>query len=319
MIELRNVTKTYALNKKTECTAINDVSLVLPDKGLVFIIGKSGSGKSTLLKTIMGITAPDSGNVVIGDTVKIGYFSQESEELDDSIRVIDFIRETADFIDTVEGKVSASKMLEYFLFTPDMQWTYIGKLSGGEKQRLKLLNVLMGAPNILILDEPTNDLDIVTLSVLENYLETFKGAVICVSHDRYFLDKTVDRIFAFEGNGVIKRYEGNYSDYAEKHSEEEKQAITETVKPVNTRPEKQQKLKMTFAETKEFETIDADLEKAEMLIEELDEKIASAGSDYVLLQQLTADKDAAEAEYERLTERWVYLTELDEKIKNAKH
>ena len=313
-IEIENISKAYGNNK-----LISDFSYILHRDDRVGIIGPNGCGKSTLLKTIMGITAPDSGNVVIGDTVKIGYFSQESEELDDSIRVIDFIRETADFIDTVEGKVSASKMLEYFLFTPDMQWTYIGKLSGGEKQRLKLLNVLMGAPNILILDEPTNDLDIVTLSVLENYLETFKGAVICVSHDRYFLDKTVDRIFAFEGNGVIKRYEGNYSDYAEKHSEEEKQAVTETVKPVNTRPEKQQKLKMTFAETKEFETIDADLEKAEMLIEELDEKIASAGSDYVLLQQLTADKDAAEAEYERLTERWVYLTELDEKIKNAKH
>ncbi|MBQ2753662.1 MAG: ABC-F family ATP-binding cassette domain-containing protein [Firmicutes bacterium] len=313
-IEIENISKAYGNNK-----LINDFSYILHRDDRVGIIGPNGCGKSTLLKIIMGIAKPDSGSVVIGDTVKIGYFSQESEELDDSIRVIDFIRETADFIDTVDGKVSASKMLEYFLFTPDMQWTYIGKLSGGEKQRLKLLNVLMGAPNILILDEPTNDLDIVTLSVLESYLETFKGAVICVSHDRYFLDKTVDRIFAFEGNGVIKRYEGNYSDYAEKHTEEEKQAVSETVKPVNIRPEKQQKLKMTFAETKEFETIDTDLEKAENLIAELDEKIAAAGSDYVLLQQLTADKDAAEAEYERLTERWVYLTELDEKIKNTKH
>ena len=313
-IEIENISKAYGNNK-----LINDFSYILHRDDRVGIIGPNGCGKSTLLKIIMGIAKPDSGNVVIGDTVKIGYFSQESEELDDSIRVIDFIRETADFIDTVDGKISASKMLEYFLFTPDMQWTYIGKLSGGEKQRLKLLNVLIGAPNILILDEPTNDLDIVTLSVLESYLETFKGAVICVSHDRYFLDKTVDRIFAFEGNGVIKRYEGNYSDYAEKHTEEEKQAVSETVKPVNIRPEKQQKLKMTFAETKEFETIDTDLEKAENLIAELDEKIAAAGSDYVLLQQLTADKDAAEAEYERLTERWVYLTELDEKIKNTKH
>lgn len=313
-IEIENISKAYGNNR-----LINDFSYILHRDDRVGIIGPNGCGKSTLLKIIMGIAKPDSGSVVIGDTVKIGYFSQESEELDDSIRVIDFIRETADFIDTVDGKVSASKMLEYFLFTPDMQWTYIGKLSGGEKQRLKLLNVLMGAPNILILDEPTNDLDIVTLSVLESYLETFKGAVICVSHDRYFLDKTVDRIFAFEGNGVIKRYEGNYSDYAEKHTEEEKQAANETIKPVNTRPEKQQKLKMTFAETKEFETIDTDLEKAENLIAELDEKIAAAGSDYVLLQQLTADKDAAEAEYERLTERWVYLTELDEKIKNTKH
>ncbi|MBE6008152.1 MAG: ABC-F family ATP-binding cassette domain-containing protein [Lachnospiraceae bacterium] len=313
-IEIENISKAYSNNK-----LIDNFSYILHRDDRVGIIGPNGCGKSTLLKIIMDIIKPDSGSVVIGDTVKIGYFSQESEELDDSIRVIDFIRETADFIDTVDGKVSASKMLEYFLFTPDMQWTYIGKLSGGEKQRLKLLNVLMGAPNILILDEPTNDLDIVTLSVLESYLETFKGAVICVSHDRYFLDKTVDRIFAFEGRGVIKRYEGNYSDYAEKHTEEEKHAAAEAVKPITTRPEKQPKLKMTFAETKEFETIDADLEKAEELIAELDKKIGSAGSDYVLLQQLTADKEAAEAEYERLTERWVYLTELDERIKNSKN
>ncbi len=313
-IEIENISKAYSNNK-----LIDNFSYILHRDDRVGIIGPNGCGKSTLLKIIMDIIKPDSGSVVIGDTVKIGYFSQESEELDDSIRVIDFIRETADFIDTVDGKVSASKMLEYFLFTPDMQWTYIGKLSGGEKQRLKLLNVLMGAPNILILDEPTNDLDIVTLSVLESYLETFKGAVICVSHDRYFLDKTVDRIFAFEGSGVIKRYEGNYSDYAEKHTEEEKHAAAEAVKPITTRPEKQPKLKMTFAETKEFETIDSDLEKAEELIAELDKKIGSAGSDYVLLQQLTADKEAAEAEYERLTERWVYLTELDEKIKSSKN
>ncbi len=313
-IEINNISKAFGDKK-----LIDDFSYILHRDDRVGIIGPNGCGKSTLLKMLMGITQPDNGNVVIGDTVKIGYFSQESEELDPDIRVIDFIKETADFIDTVDGKVSASKMLEYFLFTPDMQWTYIGKLSGGEKQRLKLLNVLMGAPNILILDEPTNDLDIVTLSVLEKYLETFKGAVICVSHDRYFLDKTVDRIFAFEGNGIIKRYEGNYSDYAEKHSMEEKSSSAEAPKAINTRPEKQQKLKMTFAETKEFETIDADLENTENLISEIEAKIASAGSDYVLLQQLMAEKEAAESEYERLTERWVYLTELDEKIKNAKH
>ncbi len=312
-IEIEGISKSYG-NRKL----IDNFSYILHRDDRVGIIGPNGCGKSTLLKILMGKIPADSGNVVIGDTIKIGYFSQESEELDPSIRVIDFIRETADFIDTVDGKVSASKMLEYFLFTPDMQWTYIGKLSGGEKQRLKLLNVLMGAPNILILDEPTNDLDIVTLSVLEKYLETFKGAVIAVSHDRYFLDKTVDRIFAFEGNGVIKRYEGNYSDYAEKHTLDEKQVVTESVKPT-VRPERVQKLKMTFAETKEFETIDSDLENAENLISELEEKISQAGSDYVLLQELTAKKDEAEAEYEHLTERWVYLTELDEKIKNQKH
>lgn len=313
-IEIENISKSYGSKK-----LIDNFSYILHRDDRVGIIGPNGCGKSTLLKIITGEEKPDSGSVVIGDTVKIGYFSQESEELDDSIRVIDFIRDTADFIETADGKVSASKMLEYFLFTPDMQWTYIGKLSGGEKQRLKLLNVLMGAPNILIMDEPTNDLDIVTLSVLEQYLETFKGAVICVSHDRYFLDKTVDRIFAFEGNGVIKRYEGNFSDYAEKRTVKEKEDAPISPKPTSSRPEKQQKLKMTFSETKEFETIDKDLEKCEALIAETEEKIASAGSDYVLLQQLVEEKEKAEAEYERLTERWVYLTELDEKIKNQKH
>lgn len=313
-IEINSISKAYG--KKV---LVKDFSYILSRDDRVGIIGPNGCGKSTLLKMLMGITEPDSGNVIVGDTIKIGYFSQESEELDPSIRVIDFIRETADFIDTAEGKVSASKMLEYFLFSPDMQWTYIGKLSGGEKQRLKLLNVLMSSPNVLILDEPTNDLDIVTLSVLEKYLETFKGALICVSHDRYFLDKTVDRIFAFEPNGNLKRYEGNFSDYAEKHALEEKQAVTEVIKPAPSRPEKVQKLKMTFAESREFETIDDDIEKCENLINELDEKIASAGSDYVLLQELTEKKDSAKAEYDRLTERWVYLNELDEKIKNQKH
>lgn len=311
IIEINNISKAYGDN-----ILIKDFSYTVLKDDRIGIVGPNGCGKSTLLKIIMGKMQPDSGAVVIGDTVRPGYFTQESEELDPDIRVIDFIRNTADFIQTTEGTVTASQMLEKFLFTPDMQWTYIRKLSGGEKQRLKLLNVLMGSPNILILDEPTNDIDIVTLSVLEQYINSFSGPVISVSHDRYFLDKTCGRIFAFEGNGVIKRYEGGYSDYEEKRTENEVPAAKTAAKEVHARPERQQRLKMTFSEAKEFETIDSCIEKAENLIAELDEKIAAAGSDYVLLQQLTAEKEAAEAEYERLSDRWLYLTELDEKIKN---
>lgn len=313
IIEINNISKSYGNN-----TLIKDFSYTVLKNDRIGIIGPNGCGKSTLLKIIMGKMEPDSGSVVIGDTVRPGYFTQESEELDPDIRVIDFIRNTADFIQTSDGTVTASQMLEKFLFTPDMQWTYIGRLSGGEKQRLKLLNVLMGSPNLLVLDEPTNDIDIVTLSVLEQYINTFKGPVISVSHDRYFLDKTCERIFAFEGNGVIRRYEGNYSDYEEKRTEYESLPDKTVSKAVHTRTERQQKLKMTYNEQREFETIDSDIESAECLIAELNEKISAAGSDYILLQQLMNEKASAEAEYDRLSERWLYLTELDEKIKNQK-
>lgn len=311
IIEIDNISKSYGNN-----ILIKDFSYTVLKDDRIGIVGPNGCGKSTLLKIIMGKMQPDSGTVVIGDTVRPGYFTQESEDLNPDIRVIDFIRNTADFIQTADGTITAGQMLEKFLFTLDMQWTYIRKLSGGEKQRLKLLNVLMGSPNILVLDEPTNDIDIVTLSVLEQYINSFGGPVISVSHDRYFLDKTCGSIFAFEGNGIIKRYEGGYSDYEEKRTGNEGLSEKPAAKEVHARPERQQKLKMTFSEAKEFETIDSNIEKVENLIAELDKKIASAGSDYILLQQFTAEKEAAEAEYERLSDRWLYLTELDEKIKN---
>ena len=183
-------------------------------------IGPNGSGKSTLMKIIAGWEKPDSGTVEIGQTVKIGYFSQENEDMDTSLKVIDYIRNVAEYVQTKDGSISASQMLERFLFPPSVQYTVIQKLSGGERRRLYLLKILMSAPNVLILDEPTNDLDIKTLMILEDYLDSFQGIVITVSHDRYFLDRVVRRIFAFEGDGVLRQYEGGFTDYAARKAAE---------------------------------------------------------------------------------------------------
>ena len=239
--------------------------------------------------------------------------------MDPAQRVIDYIRDTAEYVLTTEGRISASQMLEKFLFDPSMQYSPIGKLSGGEKRRLYLLKVLIEAPNILFLDEPTNDLDIETLAILEDFLDVFSGAVVTVSHDRYFLDKVVDRIFAFEGNGKITQYEGGYSDYLRqyelRHVEEKPQ------KPVHLEPaaeEKEKPLKMTFKEKKEFETINERIEKLEANISDTESQMSGITSDYVKLQELSDKKSALEAELEEAMDRWVYLNELAEKIEESK-
>lgn len=309
-----NVSKSYDGVKY-----IDDFNYVILKHDRLGIIGPNGCGKSTLLNILTGSLIPDSGYVETGETVRIGLFSQHNNIMNDNQRVIDYIKDTAEYIQTADGRVSASQMLEKFLFPPMMQWSPIGKLSGGEKRRLYLLKVLVEAPNILFLDEPTNDLDIATLSILEEYLDTFSGAVVTVSHDRYFLDKVVDRIFAFEGNGNIVQYEGGYSDYVKQieskeiHDEPIKKETSKSVKRSENKP-----LKMTYAEQKEFENINEVIEKLENSISELENKMSSISSDYLKLQELTEEKDLLATQLENTMDRWVYLNELDEKIQNNK-
>ncbi len=295
---------------------INDFSYIIGKNDRIGIIGGNGKGKSTLLKIMAGKILPDLGNVEIGETVKLGFFTQENDELNPEQRVIEYIKDVAEFIETDDGKISASIMLEKFLFNSEMQWSYISKLSGGEKRRLYLLKVLMQAPNILFLDEPTNDLDIQTLSILEEYLDSFNGAVVIVSHDRYFLDKCVDRIFSFEENGHIKQYEGGYSDYFEK-----KNAVNEVefIQPKEKGKKKEwdkgsRALKMTYKEQKEFESINDVIEKLETRIDEISKEMEKTQSNYVRLQELMEEKEKLENELEYSMERWVYLNELNEKI-----
>lgn len=315
-IEVNGISKSFD-GKELFC----DFSYIFLRTDRIGIVGDNGAGKSTLLKIIVGELAPDSGFVEVGPTVKIGYFSQENEKLDMSMRVIDYIKETAEFVRTEEGLVSASKMLERFLFDSTLQYSKIEKLSGGEKRRLYLLKVLMEAPNVLILDEPTNDLDIQTLGILEEYLEHFEGIVITVSHDRYFLDKIVDRIFAFE-NGRLKQYEGGYSDYLEKTGNpiEEfngKKSSKEAAQAYKERP-RERKLKFTFAEQKEYETIEEDIEALEQKVSDLDDAILKSATDFVKLNELSKEKEATEQMLEEKMERYVYLMELAEKIAQAK-
>lgn len=313
IIELEHVR--YSYNDKP---VIADFSYILLKNDRVGIIGPNGSGKSTLLNIITGDLAPDSGTVDIGQTVKIGYFSQESSELDEDKTVIDFIKEVGHFLPTADGStISASQMLERFLFPPDVQWTPIAKLSGGEKRRLQLLNVLMGAPNVLLLDEPTNDIDIQTLTVLEDYLDDFSGAVILVSHDRYFLDRLVDKIFAFEGEGKIKQYVGGYSDYRAASSV--RQDTTSDSKPSQKKPvpaqtEKERPRKFSFKEQREFEEIDGVIAGVEAELRAVSSQIDSAGSDYERLRQLTIRQQDLEQQLDELLERWTYLNELAEEI-----
>ena len=314
-LELEHISKQF-----DQTTYINDFSYIFLPGDRIGIIGPNGCGKSTLLKLITGNLAPDAGQVHTGSTVKIGYFSQENEALDESKKVIDYIRDTAEYIQTVDGTVTASGMCEKFLFTGAMQHTLISRLSGGEKRRLYLLKVLMEAPNILILDEPTNDLDIQTLSILESYLESFDGIVITVSHDRYFLDKVVDRIFAFESDGNIVQYEGNFSDYKEKQSmiepvipeSNEKNNTSSNWKQPNNRP------KFTYNEQKEYETIDDDILKLETTIADLEEQIAKAATEYSKLNALMEEKSLYEKKLEEKMERWVYLNDLADKIQSYK-
>lgn len=314
IIEIDNISKAYG-----DKVLFTDFTYIFRRIDRIGIIGKNGSGKSTLLKTILGQVKPDNGNIIIGQTAKIGYFSQDSGELNPNQTVIESAKDIAEYVQTKDGTISAGKMLERFLFEGAMQYTKIAKLSGGERRRLALLHTLISAPNILILDEPTNDLDITTLSILEDYLDSFDGVVITVSHDRYFLDRVANRIFSFE-DGYIKLYEGGYSDYLEKaepKAEEVKTEKKESDAKKEWKANKVTKLKFTYAEQKEFETIDEDMEKLNEAIEKLDIEIAENASRYGKLSELMAEKEKLEEELEHKEERWLYLTELNEKIKSG--
>lgn len=326
-IELSDICKSFG-----EKEVIDDFTYIFLRDDRIGIIGKNGCGKSTLMKIITGNLKPDSGSVEIGDTVRIGYFMQENEPLDEKMTVLEFVRSIGEYVTTATGKATASQMCEKFLFGPKSQWTPISKLSGGEKRRLYLLSVLMSAPNVLILDEPTNDLDIETLEILEDYLDGFAGIVIVVSHDRYFLDRTVDRIFSFEGGGRLKQYEGGFSDYYEKKQTENgiasdgavqsvKEAVsgdTTSAKPKKYYKERENKLKFTYAEQKEYDTIDDDIASLESKIEELDGEIAGAATQYSRLNELMQEKADVEAQLEHKMDRWVYLNDLAEKIEAQK-
>lgn len=322
-IELNNISKAY----DDKCL-IKDFSYILLPGDRVGIIGANGCGKSTLLNILTGILSPDSGTVEIGTTIRLGYFSQENEYMHESLKVIDYIKATAEYIQTSEGTATASQMCERFLFTGSMQYTQIIKLSGGEKRRLYLLKVLMDAPNVLVLDEPTNDLDIKTLTILEDYLDTFPGIVVTVSHDRYFLDRIATRIFAFE-DGTIRQYEGNYSDYREIRVDEadtaklsNNNAIRKSVeqKPssMDSWKQKNNKLKFTYQEQKDYETIDSDIARLEEEISNTDEEMSAYATDYVKLTELTKHKEELEKALEDKMERWVYLNDLAEQIEASK-
>ena len=314
-IELEHISKGFG-----DKHLINDFSYIVLRDDRIGFIGPNGCGKSTLMKMIMGILEPDEGNITIGDTVKIGYFAQENEDMTGDIRVIDYIRNVAEYIQTTKGQASASQMLDRFLFPPELQYTPLDKLSGGEQRRLYLLKVLMEAPNVLILDEPTNDLDIQTLTILEDYLDTFAGIVITVSHDRYFLDRIVNRIFAFEEGGHLKQYEGGYTDYLEKVKPAAKPEKSKPAKKENNgkkfQKEHQKKLKFTYKEQKEFETIDDDIAKLEEKLEQLDEEIMENATNSGKLAELTEQKESAQAELDEKMDRWVYLNDLAEQIAN---
>ena len=323
-LEARHVEKGYG-----DRILIHDFSYIFLKNDRVAFIGANGCGKTTLMKLLTGKEQPDSGEIIVGQTVKIGYYAQEVTHMDPNMRVIDYVREVAEFVPTTEGSVSAAKMLERFLFEGSEQYTEIGRLSGGEKRRLNLLRVLMGAPNVLILDEPTNDLDITTLTVLEDYLDHFEGIVIIVSHDRYFLDRTVSRIFAFEEGGHLQQYEGNYSDYALRKSMEAQEfdsiaevgnggrketsgEKSESARATWKKPAR--KLKFTYQEQKDYDTIEQEMADLEDLVCRLDEDILKAATDFVLLNELSKQKEEASAKLEEKMERWMYLEEKAARI-----
>lgn len=323
-IELSDISKSYGEKK-----LIKGYNYIFLKNDRIGIIGPNGCGKTTLLKMIHGNVKPDTGTIEIGQTIRIGYFSQENEYMDDSMKVIDYVKEVGEYITTSEGKITAAQMLENFLFDGTMQWSKIEKLSGGEKRRLYLLRVLMSSPNVLILDEPTNDLDIQTLTILEDYLDRFDGIIIIVSHDRYFLDRTVSRIFSFEGGGRVRQFEGGYSDYLirkelEGLPEDEGQSgrkpggDKKTVAGENTWKQHEKKLKFTYKEQKEFETIDDDIAVLEEKIEELDSQIAANATNSARLNELLKEKEEAEQQLEEKMDRWVYLNDLNEQIQQSK-
>ena len=308
IIELQSISKSFG-----EKTVLQNFSYNLLRSDRIGIVGCNGAGKSTLLHIIAGSLQPDSGTVETGTTVKIGHFSQEGRELDLSQRVYDFIHEIARELHTAEGTFTAKQMMERFLFPSDLQSVPIGKLSGGERRRLYLLSVLMEAPNVLLLDEPTNDLDVMTLSILEDYLQTFSGPIITVSHDRFFLDKLAQTIWEVKGDGCVDIFTGNWSDWDRKREKEDAPARAEKPKATQER-QKEKKLKFSFKEQREFDTIDEDIASLEAAIEENQKAQMAAGSDFTKLQQLTDEQAELEAQLEYKTERWMYLTELKEKI-----
>lgn len=304
-IEVNNVSKSY------DKVIIKDFSMNLENDARIGIIGKNGSGKTTLLKLITKQSEPDSGSVVIGETVKIGYFSQENEKLPLEKRVYDFLKEKGEVIETVDGTLSITQILEKFLFFKESQYAYISKLSGGERRRLYLLSILVTSPNVLILDEPTNDLDIETLEALEEYLNIFKGAVITVSHDRYFLDKVVDMIYLVD-EGCVTKYQGNYSDYEESDKKNKKIEKKEQGKNISNEQPKQ-KVKMTFKEKREYETILDEISHLEDRIKELDNIINNSYQNYSLVKEEMKEKEMVEQALEEKMNRWEYLSLLDEK------
>ncbi len=322
-VEIEGVSKAFG-----DKVLIKEFTYIMLKNDRLGIVGPNGSGKTTLLKIITGNLEPDEGSVIVGETVRIGYFSQENEYMDQSLKVIEYIRNVAEYIETSEGSASASQMLERFLFTGAMQYSLISRLSGGERRRLYLLKVLMEAPNVLILDEPTNDLDIQTLTILEDYLDSYDGIVLTVSHDRYFLDRIVNRIFAFEGRGKINQYEGGFTDYKEavaqrdlssnKNSESAVKAQDKEDTAVIKGKPRETKLKFSYHEQKEFDEIDEVIAALEESITKLDADMAEAASNYSKLNELMAQKEACEKQLEEKMERWVYLNDLAEQIENAK-
>ena len=325
-IETRMGKKTIEIHRVSKAMGekclIRDFDYIFLKNQRLGIIGPNGCGKTTLLKLLTGQERPDAGSIEIGETIKIGYFAQETPPVDPKQRVIDYIRDTAEYIKTRDGRISASQMLERFLFDSAMQYTPVEKLSGGELRRLYLCKVLMEAPNVLILDEPTNDLDIPTLTILEDYLDSFVGIIITVSHDRYFLDTVVDRIFAFEEAGHLQQYEGGYTEYRAMYklrhpASEANEPETEIVKEKSVKP-KEKKLKFTYKEQKEFETIDDDIAAIEDRLAAIEEEIRQNARDFVKLNQLTKEKEEKEALLEEKMERWEYLNELAEKIEAQK-
>lgn len=327
-IELHHVSKSYGDKKILE-----DYSYIALKNQRVGIIGPNGCGKSTLIKMLAGLEQPDSGEIQVGETIKIGYFAQEEQHMNDNIRVIDYVKDIAEYITTKDGRISVSQMLEQFLFTPDMQYAPIGKLSGGEKRRLYLLGVLAQSINLLLIDEPGNNLDIPTMTILEDYLNSFPGIVITVSHDRYFLDNIADRILELDGNGHITQYEGGYTDYLEAKKREQAGSEQKAVdgkniaageeKKVDGKSWKQQqqiqpKLKFSYKEQKEYETIDEDIAKLEAVIEKLEADMMANATNSGKLAEIMREKEKKEKELEEKMDRWVYLNDLAEQIEAEK-
>ncbi|MEN2256766.1 ABC-F family ATP-binding cassette domain-containing protein [Paraclostridium benzoelyticum] len=319
IIEIHNISKSFGERK-----LITNLEYAIARTDRIGIIGKNGIGKSTLINILNGKLNPDSGHIEIGETVKIGCFSQDDAHMNLEMRAIDYVKEVSDYIETSDGqKITASQLCERFLFDGTMQYTLIKKLSGGERRRLHLLRTLMSAPNVLLLDEPTNDLDIETLNRLEDYLDEFPGVVICVSHDRYFLDRICNKIFAYSGNGAIDIFTGNYSDYLIfKESQPDEIEIVEE-KPKNEvkkeKPKNNKKLKFTFNEQREFDNIDDDISSLENKIQSIDDNLDKYSTDFTKLQEMLYEKSKLEKELEFKYERWEYLNNLAEEIENNKN